>query len=67
MRRFADSVQGRRIADELQEAIHGSDAFRMFKSVVRRHRIEQQWYAFRDEALAEIARDWCQAHGISWK
>jgi hypothetical protein len=67
MRRFADSVQDRRISDELQEAIHGAGAFRMFKSVVRRHRIEEQWYAFRDDALAEIAGDWCQARGIPCK
>jgi hypothetical protein len=67
MRQFADSVQNRRIAGELQDAIHGAGAFRMFKSVVYRHKIEQQWYAFRQETLEKIARDWCEGHGIPWK
>jgi hypothetical protein len=67
MRRFPDSVQNRRIADELQDAIHGAGAFRMFKSVLRRHKMEQQWHSFRQEVLEEIARDWCEQHGIPWK
>jgi hypothetical protein len=67
MRRFADSLQDRRIAGEVQDAIHGSGAFRMFKSTIRRLRIEQQWFAYRAEALAEIAREWCEEHGIPWK
>jgi len=67
MRRFADSVEDRGVAAELEEAIHGAGAFRMFKSTIRRHKIEQQWYAFRKEALDEIARDWCEGNGIPWK
>jgi len=67
MRQFADSVQNPEIAGELADAIHGAGAFRMFKSVLRRHKIEQSWYAFRHEALEEIARDWCKDHGIPWK
>jgi len=67
MRRFADSVQKPRIAEELQEAIHGAGAFRMFKSVIYRLKIERQWHDFRQEALEEIARDWCEDHHIAWK
>lgn len=67
MSRFADSVKDRRIAGELEEAIGGAGAFRMFKSTIRRLKIEQQWYAFRLEALEEIARDWCEEPGIPWK
>jgi hypothetical protein len=39
----------------------------MFKSVIRQRRIEEQWYAFRLQALEEIARNWCKEHGIPWK
>jgi hypothetical protein len=39
----------------------------MFKSTIRRLKIEQKWYAFRQEALKEIAREWCPDHGIPWK
>jgi hypothetical protein len=67
MRDFADSVQNPQISRELQDAIHGAGAFRMFKSVIRRLKIEQQWYAFHLETLKEIAREWCQEHGVLWK
>jgi hypothetical protein len=67
MSRFADSVKDRRVAGELQDAIHCTGAFRMFKSAIRRLKVDQQWYAFRLEALEEIARDWCEEHGISCK
>jgi len=67
MGRFADSVQDRRIANELADAIHGAGAFRMFKSTIRRLKIEQQWYDFHQGALEEIARGWCEDHAIPWK
>jgi hypothetical protein len=67
MKRFAESLGNRRTAEELEEAIRGSGAFRMFKSTIRRLKIEQQWYAFRLQALEEIARDWCEEHDIPWK
>ncbi len=67
MRRFAESVRDRRIAAELEDAIRGAGAFRMFKSTLRRYKIEQQWYAFRTTALEDIARDWCEENGIPWK
>jgi len=25
------------------------------------------WYAYKDEAYKEIAREWCEDHGISWQ
>ncbi len=67
MRRFADSIGNRKVAEELEEAIHGAGAFRMFKSVIRQRRVEEQWYAFRRDSLEEIARDWCKENGIPWK
>ena len=67
MRQFADSIENQRIAGELQDAIHGSGAFRMFKNTIRHLKIEQKWFDFRQQALEEIARDWCEEHGIPWK
>lgn len=67
MRRFSDAVQDPRLASELAEAIHGVGAFRMFKSTIRRLKIEQPWYDFHQESLEEIARAWCEDHGIPWK
>jgi hypothetical protein len=67
MQDFANSVSSERISEDLLNAIHGSGAFRYFKDTLRRHRIEKDWYAFRSEALAEIARDWCEENQVAWR
>lgn len=67
MEDFTASVKSDRVRGELLDAIHGAGAFRNFKNVVRRHRIEKDWFAFRLEALKEIAIEWCEAHEIAWQ
>jgi hypothetical protein len=29
--------------------------------------IENDWYRFKDEAYKEIAQDWCEENGITWR
>jgi hypothetical protein len=67
MEEFSDSVRRERVREELLDAIHGPGAFRSFKSAIRRHNIEQDWYKFRTEALRQIAIDWCEEHHIAWE
>lgn len=67
MKGFAGSVESEEIRDDLLYTIHGPGAFRGFKNVIRRYRIEQDWFAFRTGALRQIAIDWCEEHHILWK
>jgi hypothetical protein len=67
MREFSSAVESPGIRDDLLRAIHGSGAFRFFKSEIRRHRIEQDWYAFREQALRRIAIEWYEGHGLAWE
>jgi hypothetical protein len=67
MEGFARGHDNDRIRQELLDAIHGAGAFRMFRSLIRRLGIEQNWYQFREERLAEIAREWLEAHKIPYK
>jgi len=67
MDEFAQAQRSERARQELLEAIHGVGAFRMFRSTIRRLGIEQSWYRFREEALAEIARNWLEAHRLPYK
>jgi Uncharacterised protein family (UPF0158) len=67
MEEFALSVESETISNELVTALHGKGAFRYFKDTLRRHRIEKEWYAFRDDALREIAIEWCEENQIAWK
>jgi hypothetical protein len=66
MREFAECVEPERLSDELQNAIHGAGAFRYFKDTLRRYRREKDWYAYRAEALREIAIEWCQENSIEY-
>jgi hypothetical protein len=67
LREFADSVESERIREELLDAVHGAGAFRNFKAAIRRRGIEQEWFAFRAEALKQIAIDWCEENGVVWE
>ena len=67
MNEFAEAQHSKRVRQELLEATHGAGAFRMFRSTIRRLSIEKRWYRFREEALAEIARDWLGAHELPYR
>jgi Uncharacterised protein family (UPF0158) len=67
MQDFSHSITSERIRADLLKAIHGSGAFRHFKEVLRRHRMESAWFDFRAEALKQIALNWCDEHHIHWE
>ena len=66
MEGFSRSQNSERIRRELLDAIHGAGAFRSFRSAIRRLRLDQNWYRFRDEALADIARRWLEEHNLKY-
>jgi len=66
MERFSRAQRIERIQSELLDAIHGVGAFRAFRSAIRRLGLEQGWYQFRDEALADIARCWLEEHNLQY-
>ena len=67
MQDFSLSVKSGAIREDLLSAIHGAGAFRHFKDTIQRHGIEPAWFAFRAEALKQIAIDWCEENRIAWK
>ena len=67
MEDFSRSMRSDSIREDLLDVIHGAGAFRNFKNTVRRHRIESAWFAFRAEALRQIAINWCDEHHIVWE
>ena len=60
MEKFCYSIEDARLSNKLCNIISGRGAFRRFKDAIKRYNLEESWYAYRDEALREIARDWCQ-------
>ena len=67
MQEFSRSVESEEIGHQLSRAIHGAGAFRNFKDTVRRLGIEQAWFAFRADALRQIALDWCEENQVAWE
>ena len=67
MDEIAEAQHSERVRQELLEAIHGAGAFRMFRSAIRHLGIEQSWYRFREQTLAEIARNGLEAHKLAYK
>ena len=64
MNRFAQSVAVPAQREEVLDAIHGSGAFRQFKSTIRRLRLEDAWFSFRDSAFEEMAKSWLEDHSF---
>jgi len=67
MERFSRAQNIERIRSGLLHAIHGAGAFRAFRSAIQELGLEQSWYQFRDEALADIARSWLEEHQLEYK
>jgi len=46
--------------------IKGSGAFRRFKDAIQDYGIADDWYNYRNNALREIAIEWCQENSIEF-
>ncbi len=63
---YARSLDDADLAEELSRAIHGRGAFRAFKDAVHRRGVQQDWYRFRDAAVADIVSDWLDVRGVAY-
>ena len=55
------------LSEELLDGISGRGAFRMFRIIVKRAGVEDEWYRFREKAFASIAREWLDQHAIPYE
>jgi hypothetical protein len=67
MERFCLSLKNRGISEALYRAIKGKGAFRRFKDDIIRFDIEDDWYKYREEAMKQVAIDWCELNQIEFK
>ena len=67
MESFCLSINDGKLQDIMYSSIKGSGAFRRFKDNIRRYHIEEDWYKYRDEAIKEIAIEWCEDNKIRYK
>ena len=64
MERFAAGMADPSAREEVLSVLHGRGAFRRFKDAVRRIGLADEWYAYRNRGYEEVARAWCEEHGI---
>jgi len=64
MERFCQTINDDTRKEEMYFSIKGRGAFRMFKHNIHKFGIVDDWYKFRDEALKQIAIEWCEENGI---
>jgi len=67
MEEFILSLKDRNISDALYRAIKGKGAFQRFKDGIIRFDIESDWYGYREEAIKQIAIEWCELNQIEFK
>ncbi len=67
MERFILSIKDREISDALYRAIKGKGAFRRFKDDIFRFDIADEWYKYREDAIKQVAIDWCELNQIKFK
>jgi len=66
MERFCRSIEDDDICDDLYNAIRGRGAFSRFKDRIHQYGIADNWYKYLDEALRELAIEWCEENGTSY-
>lgn len=66
MEDFCLSLDDTRLRDTLYGLIKGSGAFRRFKNAVHRYGIADDWHKYRDDALKQIAIEWCRENNVEF-
>ena len=63
MEAFAEEKESKR----LLRALQGRGAFRRFKDCCMDLGLDEEYYAFRHEALKQIAKEWCEDNDIPFE
>lgn len=66
MEEFCLAIKNESISNTLSNSIRGKGAFRRFKDNIIKFDIEEDWYKFREDALKQIAIDWCEENRLEY-
>lgn len=64
---FIETIENKKIKDNLQRLIQGKGAFRRFKDYCLKINIIKDWYDFKEQKYKEIAIDWCEQNELKYK
>jgi len=66
MERFCLSLDDPEMYEIFYGLIKGSGAFQRFKNAIHEYDIADDWYNYRNDALKEIAIEWCRENNIEF-
>jgi hypothetical protein len=67
MERFCGTLTDATFRDDLLDTIGGRGTFGRFKNMIHRHKVQEEWYRFREQALRQVAVAWLEAHDIPYR
>lgn len=63
---FAENYRTKAVSEYLLSHLHRNHPYRNFKDGVYKFGIEKEYYSFLHKAYVEIAREWCEGHGLEY-
>ncbi|MBS3811558.1 MAG: hypothetical protein KGY44_06830 [Halanaerobiales bacterium] len=66
MEDFCLSIDDDKLRKIMYNSIQGRGAFRRFEDNVHKYGIIDDWYDFQENVYMEIAKQWCNNHGIKY-
>ena len=67
MEKFIESLPIEEQREELFNSIKGKGAFNRFRQGIERFMLIDKWHKYKDEALLEFAKWWCEDNNIKYK
>ena len=64
MQDFCSTIPDENTSELFLDMLHGSGAFRRFKDLVYRYGIENDWFAYKDQAYKKIVIAWLEKEGL---
>ncbi|MDA8105149.1 MAG: UPF0158 family protein [Nitrospiraceae bacterium] len=65
--KFVHSLKDKKTSELLYTSIKGNGVFRRFKDALQRLQLDDEWYAYRDVALRQVAIDWCESNQAQFR
>ena len=64
---YIGNIKNEYIQEELEESFYGRGKYRRFRDTLRKYRIEDDYYNFREKYLKDMAIEWCKKNSIEYE
>lgn len=64
---YIDEVDNEMIQEELEESFFGKEKYRRFKDTLKKYRLENDYYNYREKYLRNMAIEWCEKNKIEYE